>query len=1117
MTTLDAPSMTGFASSTAVGEALLDLTQTLLVASQAKGSQCRRVGRALLLQLQKPNVFARLDASVADAILLQLAEGYRLSLPGVDRDAYCDCLLSVPLDARSIVAYMQHTVALASDEPEHKPNKSAKRAKRKSKGTSSSDGSDPGVSESSLGSTTEATVSTGLMQLTMMLELLNGKALGSVTDASSLVRPLFDLLVLYAQLTAEARTACEASVQAVVQLLARLTQECDPTELDEGDTQVSPLLNILRGTSNPQTHNVVLVLLGHIARIKPHDVVSNSIPLFAFMGSHSVKKADDVYTFGVFKRTLQAIIAAVLDSKDGNRYTVIAEVCDVFASSFAAIPSHRRAALYTHLATCLATPAHLFLLCMALLKADVTNDARERAPDGAVADLTASSDDGRKVGSDVPELVLSLCNLLDVESHFTILLLMIELVGQLPVCHTSRSNKRWRCASKTVSGLDLGLVFDVATYPARQLRHLRYLTVRQLSSHLSASTTLRQLVIAQEDDEANTARNLILSMSESALGLTAALRRQAQEAKRMNAADEERQSKAKARGPKSPAPRPAVNAGSPKYWSQVTTDAYLALYRTNALLSTADFADVIKRLVVSADVVVRKKALDMLATRLEKRATKRDAMVQDETEEEISATVMSLVPVLLKVLPNPLGSEATSIENSARDFASGRGIQQGIVHALTAIVKVYGAEQPELSLSVVPAVFSLFDKSEASLDYELVSTCLACLGVVVIKVGAAFLPHLNMIVAQLLGLYEQVKTVCFEADDEDEDEDEMTDEQDESKAQLRSRALILLKAVIDVKGCLIAALPTFLSPFLPKMLPCLCHPALTGSSFYRPLPDSVTQRAATVRRSLTLRVAARLVVPAVDTCLVGLLREDKVETGDTIHCTLILLRDRVAEAELGDVKGQFKVLFKLAQRVFGYRFSCLSKSDPSQLHHRVVQVEQAMVEVLAAIVLKMSDVLFRPLFLQLVDWALQQPEQRRLIPLFRLVKHLVTTLRQFFVPYFSHLLRTAVEVLSDDGEHSIHYGTDFGMLQHLVMTSMGACFKYDEEEFMTAERFEALVQPLVDQLNNEHEEEASYLARAQNDVVPTLTEFMANTRDNKLWKKLNEAVRLPSWRFECAH
>eukprot|EP00045_Choanoeca_perplexa_P017837 m.268280 g.268280 ORF g.268280 m.268280 type:complete len:2222 (+) comp17650_c0_seq1:65-6730(+) len=1103
--TLDAKSLAGFGSATPVGEALLELTQTLLVSSQAKGSQCRRVGRSLLAQLQRDGVFAQLEPSMADAVLLQLGEGYRLSLPGTDRDAYRDCLLAVPVEARSLVAYMQHTVALASDESGQASGKAAKRAKRKSKGTSSSDGSDAGVSESSLGSTTEATVSNGLMKLTMMLELLNGKALASVLDASSLVRPLFDLLVLYAQLTVEARTACEASVQAVVQLLARLTQECDPNELDEGDTQVSPLLNILRGTSNPQTHNVVLVLLGHLARIKPRDVVSNSIPLFAFMGSHSVKKADDAYTFGVFKRTLQAIIEAVLASKDGNRYTVIAEVCDVFASSFAAIPSHRRAALYGHLATCLADPAHLFLLCMALLKADVTNDARERAPDSAVAELTASKDDDRKTGSDVPELVLSLCNLLDVESHFTILLLMIELVAQLPVCHTSRSTKRWHCASKLVSGLDLGLVFDVASYPARQLRHLRYLTVRQLSSHLSASATLRQLVIAQEDDETNAARDLILAMSESTLELTAALRRQSQEAKRMNATEAERQAKAKSRGSKSPAPRAPINAGSPKYWSQVTTDAYLALYRTNALLSTADFADVIKRLVVSTDVVVRKKALDMLATRLEKGATKRDAMVEDETEEEVSATVMSLVPVLLEVLPKPLGDEATSIENSARDFASGRGIQQGIVHALTAIIRVYGGDHPELSLSVVPSVFALFDKGEDTIDYELVSTCLACLGVILIKVGAAFLPHLNSIVTQLLGLYEQAKSVCFELDDEEED-DAMTDEQDESKAQLRSRALILLKAVIDVKGCLIAALPTFLSPFLPKMLPCLCHPAITGSTFYRPLPDSVTQRAATVRRALTLRVAARLIVPAVDTCLVMLLKDNEVETGDTIHCTLVLLRDRVAEAELGDVKGQFKVLFKLAQRVFGYRFSCLSKKDPTQLHHRVVQVEQAMVEVLAAIVLKMSDVLFRPLFLQLVDWSLQQPEQRRLIPLFRLVKHLVTTLQQFFVPYFSHLLRTVVEVLSNEGEHSENYGSDFGMLQHLVITSMGACFKYDEEEFVTTERFEALVQPLVDQLNNEHEDEAHYLARAQSDVVPTLTELMANTRNSKLWKKLNEAV-----------
>eukprot|EP00730_Choanoeca_flexa_P001797 TRINITY_DN10787_c0_g1_i1.p2 TRINITY_DN10787_c0_g1~~TRINITY_DN10787_c0_g1_i1.p2 ORF type:complete len:411 (+),score=116.09 TRINITY_DN10787_c0_g1_i1:2236-3468(+) len=329
---------------------------------------------------------------------------------------------------------------------------------------------------------------------------------------------------------------------------------------------------------------------------------------------------------------------------------------------------------------------------------------------------------------------------------------------------------------------------------------------------------------------------------------------------------------------------------------------------------------------------------------------------------------------------------------------------------------------------------------------------------------------------------------------------------DDGRSQLRSRATVLLKAVLDVVTCLVSALPTFLSPFLAKLLPCVCHPALCGSTFYTSLSDSVLARATAVRRAFTQRVAPRMLIPGVDACLANLLKADQLETGDTIHGVLALLRDAVAQAELNDIKGQFKVVLKIAQRAFGYRFLCLSKKEPDAIHHRVVQVEQGMVEVLAAAVLKMSDLIFRPLFLQLLDWSLQQPEQRRLIPLFRLVKHLVTSLRQFFVPYFSHLLKTCVEVLTFDQGVAETYGGDFAMLQHLVVTSLGGCFQYDEEEFLTAERFEALVLPLVDQLNNDGEDDETYLGRARADVVPTLAEFMGDTRDNKLWKKLNEAV-----------
>jgi U3 small nucleolar RNA-associated protein 10 len=124
-------------------------------------------------------------------------------------------------------------------------------------------------------------------------------------------------------------------------------------------------------------------------------------------------------------------------------------------------------------------------------------------------------------------------------------------------------------------------------------------------------------------------------------------------------------------------------------------------------------------------------------------------------------------------------------------------------------------------------------------------------------------------------------------------------------------------------------------------------------------------------------------------------------------------------------------------------------------------------------------------------------------------------LRQFFVPYFAHVLRLSIEILGPDSTVAglTIVGQPRQQLQQHVVVALGRCFQYDEEGFMTKDRFKGLYGLLVDQLERgAGEEAAAYRARAQQQLAPTLAHLAVCVGDEARWKELHAAVLL-----KCQH
>lgn len=1079
-------------------------------------------------------------------------------------------------------------------------------------------------------------VAQALTHVTFLLEILLVKSLDTVADHSAVVAPLFQLLSLRQAVGSNAGEIVEHATQTLLAALARLIDAADKDEVDEDDMRAAVVVQCLRESDQPPTHNAALLLLASMARVAPSHVVAVLMPLFSFMGAHSVRR-DDAYTFRVLDRTIEGVVppalaAAEAQAKTGDSakttplavHETVVELCHIFVASFHTIPDHRRLQLFRHLAAVLAAPCHLHSLAALLLRHDVLKPLTRGAEQGGVSGDALAGEEGR-AATLIPQFVLSLCLSATPEAHLSVLLSMVDMAQRLPV-QRDANPAAWAKRVKLADGKPVALLFNPAEVTPRQLRHFKYLTVRQVSSHLNSSAFLKSMrATAADPVQAEAARQQSLRLSEALLTLCSVIREQADEAARRNAEEDRRvarlsqqQRRQGSKGASAAASTQAGHdAGSRRYWSQLQTDAFVALHRVNALLSPSDFAGVVRKLLQNADLSVKRRALEMLAQRVEHDPAGSSSLLEAKMEAE--GLSRSQTDALLSLLPAvvTLMCQTTPLLTSGSRMPSAGGealsiLQQSAVHTYTILVTAFAARRPEpfeASISQVLTLLTNGSGTQGGADsFELAASVIAALGALAAALGPKFLvalaqfgPALNRQFRRALALPPSGESV--------------------------GRHALLLQACLGALRCLVTRLPTFIGPYLADYLSALADPAFTHSATATKggkdsgakdvagagaLPAALIQRAGALRRLVASSVPARLLLPqifAAVTHAIGPRTNAGPNQGYTAAALINVLRAAVENAPRPDLAAHLREIFAFYRRAFDFRthmaltaidtldamddedeqkqqlakdVAMMAKAALNQeeeiveevdgdddeeaggsesegeseseeddeddededddddvedgMAHAEVKsaaenkhvtamrtaktslpllyrqpevdaVEVSLVEAVVATAMRLSDTSFRPEFLLFLDWARQKTaHSRRLLSLFRLIAHLSKMLKQFFVPYFAHMLKLSLEVL--EGEGTAHLGRDEKRVLHgHVLGALKCCFQYDEDEFMTKERFNGVFPVLVQQLERNVDEDAdAYRARTTSHVQPCLVQLAVCAGDEARWKDLNTAV-----------
>jgi U3 small nucleolar RNA-associated protein 10 len=412
-----------------------------------------------------------------------------------------------------------------------------------------------------------------------------------------------------------------------------------------------------------------------------------------------------------------------------------------------------------------------------------------------------------------------------------------------------------------------------------------------------------------------------------------------------------------------------------------TAGLYDLLRALSAVIDAAAYLGVLVQLVggSGSEKVVR-KALQLFADRMDK--VELDLVdleglpvgQRKQAEAQLAAAALQL----LGHIPHLLDATATP---------SALTRQHALLACQTA-VRAFGAQQPGSVVGVVPGVLAAVKDGTAAVR----ASALACVAALVGALGTQLISQLPTVAAAVLAAAEAACQQLAAASVQQQQQ-EGSDDEEAGDAATGQAALELASALAALES-LVRGLGAFLSPYLPRLVQLLVHPAVLGCS-----TAGAADTAARLRVALPSAVPARLLLEPLaaqwehalglslsDAALAAAEGATPAAPAEVAHQPAAVLLGMVVdlvtglETKLAAVyyEGVFGLLLKALDTRRRWMEASSSSGDvpaaagegvaalgPAGVH----EVESAAARALVALTMKLSESRFKPLFLRLLDWA----------------------------------------------------------------------------------------------------------------------------------------------------
>ncbi|ORX53545.1 hypothetical protein DM01DRAFT_1322487 [Hesseltinella vesiculosa] len=537
-----------------------------------------------------------------------------------------------------------------------------------------------------------------LYELVTVLELIESK--NSDQDIL-LIKPLFE--VLTAMINADLRNApvsLEYIHQLIMSSLTRLIhlavdQPEEAAKIDESTLRVDVVVQCIRVTGNPQTHNQALLLMATIASVFPERVLHNIMPVFTFMGAN-VMRLDDNYSFQVIQQTLEKVIPPLvavrrLETTDATALSLhVKPIIKVFVDALFHIPKHRRLRLFTVLVSTLGQDEFLATVMAQLLEK-----------------FTEKKSKGDRSDADTLfEFALVVCQQFGVTTQLKAMLSLFQGLLHLP------NDKDDDMQDDNDSS-----VFNVADHSSKQLRQYKLVTMNLIHQWLSSRHFLAKVMAVNQslDMAEEDLHPLFLRAVELVLQIVSQITAY-------------RDSYAK-----SLLAQPAVA----NYWRALLKVVYEVLTKLNALLPLPAFLQAMEYLIKHPQIPIRRKAMALFHERISD---------LDHVPEEEELALVDMV----KQLTAAMQAETAYVQADEEDPEDALINKQAALLCLAALAGLLGNLHPTAFVEAVPLI--LGDDGLTSDHAALQVSSLATIAVIYQHVGPRGVPHLPKLMPLVLDL-----------------------------------------------------------------------------------------------------------------------------------------------------------------------------------------------------------------------------------------------------------------------------------------------------------------------------------------------------------------------------
>lgn len=525
------------------------------------------------------------------------------------------------------------------------------------------------------------------------------------------------------------------------------------------------------------------------------------------------------------------------------------------------------------------------------------------------------------------------------------------------------------------------------------------------------------------------------------------------------------------------------------------------------LLPSAYFGVVIK-LLDHANYNVKRKALGLLCETL------KDTAVQPKHERRgvNSGTRDSWISLDASALESfsKLCSEIVKLVDKSDDKST-VSLKLSAVSALEVLANRFPSNDSSFNLCLAP-----ISRNIHSDNLAVSCSCLSAAGALINVLGPKALSELPVIMSHLLQSTRNISSSdCADA---------ISPGLANPKEALFISVLVTLEAVIDKLG-------GFLSPFIGDILELVVlHPEFTKIG-----DPKFKLKADVVRKLIVEKVPVRLLLSP----LLSIYFE-AMKSGDSSLSTVFeMLANLIGTMDRSSLGANHVKIYDLCLVALDLR------CQKAVSIRNVNVVEKNVINAMIILTLKLTETMFKPLFIRSIEWSESNVEESgrtglnidRAISFYGLVNKLAESHRSLFVPYFKYLLdgcvrhlinaevgdvslirkkkksKLAEEKSSEKGGNGT-LSVEMWHLRTLILSSLQKCFLYDTGnlKFLDSSNFQLLLKPIISQLDTEPPrciEQCTDIPTVDDVdklLVSCVGQMAVTAGSDLLWKPLNHEV-----------